>query len=158
MYDVDKLKTPEECRTVLERAKTKGLDDVYRAVFRRYCRLAQVGSDDPSDPIVREFAKVLAAYEQILTEKNKRTTRASRTRQKIERKGVAASLIDWTHAAKETPGFNALVSAGLSELIGEYLVTKFAERFAPETVSLARARLIAHGASPFEAKAPDAEA
>jgi hypothetical protein len=39
MYDVAKLKTPEDCRTVLQRAREKNLRDVYNAVFRRFCEL-----------------------------------------------------------------------------------------------------------------------
>jgi len=39
MCDVSKLKMPEECRTVMQRARDKGLDDTYNLVFRRYCEL-----------------------------------------------------------------------------------------------------------------------
>ena len=68
MYDVAKLRTAEECRTVMERAKARGLDDVYQQVFRRYCALVGTVHDDPSDPLVADFYKTLAAYEQLLTE------------------------------------------------------------------------------------------
>ena len=55
MYDVSKLKTPEDCRTVLQRAREKNLSDVYNAVFRRFCELVGTENDDPSDPLVRDF-------------------------------------------------------------------------------------------------------
>ncbi len=74
MYDPAKLKTPADCRIVMERARERGLDDVYSAVFRRLCELSGLAHDDPNDPMVRDFYRVLAAYEQLLTEKNKRTT------------------------------------------------------------------------------------
>lgn len=72
MYDVRKLKTAEECRRVLERAKTRGMDDVMRQVFRRLCELVGNEHDDPEDPLVRDFYEALAAYEQLLTEKMER--------------------------------------------------------------------------------------
>ena len=97
MYDVDKLRTPEECRTVMQRARDRNMSDVYNAAFRRLCStLVGNANDDPSDPLVADFYKTLAAYEQLLTEKNNRNTAASRTRQKIANKGIHQSLIEWT--------------------------------------------------------------
>ncbi len=119
MYDVSKLKTPKECRIVMQRARDKGLDDIYELVFRRYCELVGRENDDPSDPLVRDFYETLAAYEQLLTEKNGRTTRASRTRQKIANKGVYQSLVEWTRGKTETYGFTLLVEKGLPEYTGE---------------------------------------
>jgi hypothetical protein len=80
MYDIDKLKTPQECRTVMQRAQHRNLPDVYNSAFRRLCALVGNEHDDASDPLVADFYKTLAAYEQLLTEKNNRTTAASRTR------------------------------------------------------------------------------
>jgi hypothetical protein len=51
-YDIDKaLKTPEQCRVVMERALAQGNRDLYAAVFRRFCKLSGAGHDDPSDPL-----------------------------------------------------------------------------------------------------------
>jgi hypothetical protein len=93
MYDVSKLTNVDECRTVMARAKQRGMQDVDAAVFKRYCALVGNANDDPSDPLVRDFYETLAAYEQLLTEKNGSTTIASRTRQKIANKGVHQCLI-----------------------------------------------------------------
>jgi hypothetical protein len=109
-----------------------------------------VGSenDDPADPLVRDFYETLAAYEQLLTEKNGRNTAASRTRQKITNKGVHQSLIEWTRGKAETNGFILLVEAGLPEFTGEYLVTKYENRFPHDVVTLARERLLKHKIEP----------
>jgi hypothetical protein len=94
MYDISKRKTPEDCRIVMQRARDRGISDVYNGAFKRFCELVGAANDDPSDPLVCDFYKTLAAYEQLLTEKNKRNTPASRTRQKIDNKGVHQSLIE----------------------------------------------------------------
>ena len=141
MYDVSKLKTPEDCRIVMQRAQERGHEDFYKKVFRRYCELAGSAHEDPSDPLIRDFYETLAAYEQLLTEKNGRTTPASRTRQKIANKGVHQSLVEWTRGKIETNGFKLLVGKGLAEYTGEYLVVKFQDRFPPDVVDLARKRL-----------------
>ena len=144
MYDVTKLKTVADCRLVMQRARQQNVPDVYDAVFRRMCQLVGSENDDPGDPLVRDFYETLAAYEQLLTEKNGRTQPAHRTRQKIANKGVYESLVEWTRGKAETDGFRILVEAGLPEYTGEYLVARYAKRFPADVVSLARERLGAH--------------
>ena len=145
MYDVSKLRTPQDCRTVMQRARERNLPEVYNAAFRRLCTLVGSQHDDPSDPLVRDVYEMLAAYEQLLTEKHGRKTAASRTRQKIANKGVHQSVIEWTRGRVETNGFKTLVDAGLHEYTGEYLVVRYSDRFPEDVVALARSRLAAHG-------------
>ena len=144
MYDASKLKTVAECRIVLDRARAQKRNDVYAAVFHRMCQLVGSENDDPDDPLVRDFYETLAAYEQLLTEKNGRNTIATRTRQKLENKGVHLSLVEWTRGKIETNGFTLLIDAGMPEYTGEYLVTRYATRFPPDVVQLARERLASH--------------
>ena len=144
MYDVSKLKTVEDCRTVMQRARDKGLEEIYQLVFHRYCELVGTENDDPSDPMVQDFYETLAAYEQLLTEKNGTTTIASRTRQKIANKGVYQSLVEWTRGKTETNGFTLLVEKGFPEYTGEYLVARYADRFPADVVELASKRLSKH--------------
>jgi hypothetical protein len=99
VYDVAKLKSLAECRTVMQRAREHNMPQVYEAVFRRMCQLVGSANDDPNDRLVRDFHETLAAYEQLLTEKNGQSTSASRTRQKIANKGVYQSLVEWTCGA-----------------------------------------------------------
>ena len=107
-YDVGMLKTVAECRTVMKRAKEHGKDHVYVAVFRRQCALVSYQNDDHADPLIRDFQETLAAYEQLLSEKNGRNQAARRTRQKIADKGVHQSLIEWTRGKLETNGLKLL--------------------------------------------------
>ena len=144
MYDVSKLKTRDDCRTVLKRARERDLPDVYKAVFRRLCEIEGSVYEDPDDPLIRDFYETLAAYEQLLTEKNGRNTPAQRTRRKIANKGVHQSLIEWTRGNVETNGFKLLIGAGLPEYTGEYLVARYSSRFPPDVVILARERLAKH--------------
>lgn len=123
-YDVAKLKSISSCRTVMERARPRNLPEVYNAVFRRMCQLVGSQNDGPTDPLVRNFFETLAAYEQLLTEKNGRSQLAHRTRQKISNKGVHQSLIKWTRGKAVTEGFKLLVGAGLPEFTDEYLVVR----------------------------------
>jgi hypothetical protein len=141
MYDVKKLKTLADCRTVMKRTRERNMLKEYDAVFRRMCELVGFENDDPNDPLVRDFFETVAAYEQLLTEKHGRTTSATRTRRKISNKGVVQSLIEWTRGKAETSGFKLLVEAGHPEYTGEYLVARYADRFPADVVALAHERL-----------------
>lgn len=81
MYCVEAPKTAAECRTVLARLKARGLVSEYNVVFRRLCMLSGNAMSDLGDPLVADFYAMLAAYEQLLSEKNGRNQPASRTRQ-----------------------------------------------------------------------------
>ena len=74
-------------RNLMANAKRLERDDVYWLAFKRLCSLEGMAFDDPLE---RDFYDVLNAYEELLTEKNGRTTKASRTRQKLKNKGVSS--------------------------------------------------------------------
>lgn len=129
---------PKQLQTLMKNAKQQGRDDIYYEAFRRRCELIGLNYDDPLE---RDFHSMLTAYEELLTQKNQRRTAASRTRLKLKNKGVVQCLEDWARAHTETAGFETLVGAGLIELTGEYLVTKYPERFTAEAVQRAKERL-----------------
>lgn len=128
-------------RNLMENARRLDRNDVYWQAFRRLCSLEGMNCDDPLE---RAFYDVLNAYEELLTEKHGRTTKAMRTRQKLANKGVAQCLIDWALGAP-TDGFRLLIDNGLPELTAEYLLVKFESRFPRKAVDAARIRLMDAG-------------
>jgi hypothetical protein len=142
MYDLEKgLQTPEQCQTVMKRALARGNHDLYAAAFRRFCKLSGAAHDDPSDPLVRAVYEAIAAYEQTLEEKHDKKVRATRTRQKIAKKGVYQSLLEWSRLRGNRPGFHSLIQAGLPEFTFEAVVVRFADRFPPDVVASCRETL-----------------
>ncbi len=128
-------------RNLMQNARRLDRDDIYWQAFRRLCSLEGMIYDDPLE---RDFYDVLNAYEELLTLKHGRTTKASRTRQKLANKGVEQCLIDWAVGAP-TDGFKLLIEKGLPELTAEYLVVKYEKRFPQRAVEAARRRLTDHG-------------
>lgn len=63
-----------DLRNVMANAKRLERDDVWREAFLRLCELEGM---DQTDPLHRDFYEVLAAYEELLTEKNGRKTLTS---------------------------------------------------------------------------------
>ena len=125
-------------RNLMENAKRHKRDDIWQQAFRRLCELE---GQNQSDPLDRDFYATLRAYEELLTRKNGRTTRANRTRQKLRNKGVIQCLEDWAVSSAPTEGFNLLVESGMPELTGEFLVIKYADRFSQDAVAAAKTRL-----------------
>ena len=138
---IARLSDPKALQSLMGNARRLGREDVYWKAFRRLCSLEGMSYDDPLE---REFYDVLNAYEGLLTEKNGRTTKATRTRQKLANKGVEQCLIDWALGAT-TDGFRLLVDKGLPELTAEYLVIKYETRFPGNAVDAARKRLGEYG-------------
>lgn len=140
---IAQLADRDALRNLMENARRLNRDDVYWQAFRRLCSLEGMQYDDPLE---RDFYDVLNAYEELLTLKHGRTTKAARTRQKLANKGVEQCLIDWA-LGPPTDGFKLLIDNGLPELTAEYLVVKYDKRFPRNAVESARKRLPDHGVS-----------
>jgi hypothetical protein len=128
----------KDLRQVMVNAKRAKREDVYWEAFRRVCELEGMNH---ADPLERDFNATLTAYEELLSEKTGKRTRASGTRTKLRNKGVVGCLEDWAMSTQPTEGFKTLVEHGYIDLTGEFLVTKYADRFSPEAVGRAKARL-----------------
>ena len=129
---------PEHLRTLMQNAKRMGREDIWREAFDQLCSLEGATQTEPLD---RAFYSTLAAYEQLLTQKNRRATRASRTRLKLKGKGVVACLEDWAKSKEAPESFELLVANGMVEMTGEQLVLTYPDKFSPEAVAGATARL-----------------
>jgi len=127
-----------DLRTLMVNAKRLGRDDIWSDALRRLCVLE---GDGQTDPLQRGFYEVLAAHEQLLSEKNARATRATSIRLKAKNKGVVHCLEEWATSKAPSEGYEILVAKGLSELTGEHLVLKYAEQFSPRAVAAAKARV-----------------
>jgi hypothetical protein len=137
--DIDITKIDADgLRQLMANARRLCRTDIYWKAFGQLCALQGMSK---SDPLHRDFAQTLAAYEELLTDKNGRTTRASRTRQKLARRGVEQSLEDWALAVQPTAGFALLMDNDLEHLTGEHLVIKYSDLFSVEAVKRARARI-----------------
>jgi hypothetical protein len=145
MKPVNSYTSVTDLKKLMINAKRQGREDVYIEALQRRCELEGV---DYTDPVEREFAGVLVACEEFLTQRNGKTTVASYTRRKMRDKGVIQCLEDWATATNETDGFQALISKRLTHLTGEHIVLKYPDRFSDEAVEGARRRLAIHDALP----------
>src|SRR5262249_8523481 len=75
-FDPKQLKTQADALQYMKNAERLGREDLRLAGFRRYCELAGVES---AEELLSDVWKAIAAFELLMTERNGKTTRASRT-------------------------------------------------------------------------------
>ncbi|MCA6107526.1 hypothetical protein [Bradyrhizobium cenepequi] len=132
-WDRDKL------RNWMANAKRHNRNDIYQAAFRQLCRIEGRNIDDPLEA---EFAIVMRALEEALSEESGTTKRLNRTRQKLNRVGVRQTLADLAMKPTPSTGFLKLVEFGMAaELSAEALILKYEGEFVPAVVSAAKKRL-----------------
>ncbi len=135
-WDKDKL------RNWMANAKRINRLDVYEDAFRQLCRVEGRNIDDPLEA---EFAMVMRALEEALTEESGRTKRLSRTRQKLGRVGVRKTLADLALKHQPSLGFKKLLEFNMADMSAEALVLKYAKEFDDAVVAAARQRLTEYG-------------
>lgn len=145
-HDLSRLADRESLRRFMEYQKDRD-PEAWRAGFARLCELEAEGSDDPQDPLVKDFWRAVAALEEVRYQTHGKRVLAARTRQKVARDGVVATVAALAARPTPTPGFHYLVKERLFDHTAEFLTLKYADRFSKEVRSAARMKLEAIGLS-----------
>jgi hypothetical protein len=140
MYEIiQKLKTPEECMQLANNVRDTN-PDLAREALRRAVEL-RAASHSIKSTVELELWKALYAYEEVLSEKNKRRTRATRTRQMVARYGIIGAVERIVNRKIEAMGYKVLVERGLIDLTFEAVIVRHPDKFRQEVVARAKERL-----------------
>ena len=137
---VKKLKTPADCEKFAKNAKALGHGDLVLQANRRAIGLRAEAYGAATDA-ERECLEAIYAYEEILSEKNGRRTRASRTWQAIKVRGILAAVERIVDRPDGTAGFTALQEVGLENFAFEAVVLKHKDLFSQSAVKRSRERM-----------------
>jgi len=137
---IDKLKTPEACERFAKNAEDHGKPELARSAIQRAVELkaSKYGSQSQAET---ECLQAIYAYERILTAKNDRTTRASRTWQMIDRLGIIPAVDRLVSKPQETVGFASLHEMGLEKYAFEAVVLRYPELFSDGAIERSKSRL-----------------
>lgn len=137
---VAKLKSPEDCLRFEGNANKLDRPDLAKEARNRALELQaeRYGAETQAE---RECLQAVYAYERVLTEKNGRNTRASRTWPMIERRGVIAAVESIVTRERPTIGFDALAANGLDEHAFEAVVLRHPQHFSEAAVQTSKKRL-----------------
>jgi len=122
----DTVSDPKLLRNLMQNADKAGMHDL---VLKCQIRIAQLAGQKFDDKLEREFWIAVTTAEELATQKNGRTTRLARTRQKAKRVGAIQCLVDWASDPQTTQGFAILINGGHAELTGEAIVVRHADNF-----------------------------
>jgi hypothetical protein len=141
-FDPAKLKTQAEALQFMKNAERLGRRDLYQTAFRRYCELSGVAGNAD---VLRDVLRAISAFELLMTERNGKTTRASRTRQKLGRDGPIKLVADLAQKPTPSEGFVTLVENGMADLTFEYIAIRHPDQFGEDVIAAAKRRLASAG-------------
>jgi len=142
---IPSLDDPTRLRNLIANARRHGSTAVERAAFARLC---EIQPEAEPGTVAHDVWKSIHALEEMLTDQKGRTTRLSRTRQKIGRDGEAKTVADLVARSEPSDGFHQLVELGHPGLLFEAVVLRHPNAFAGEIVHAARVRLSEWGIDP----------
>jgi hypothetical protein len=134
------LKTPEECEQFAINVEERGKRELAVAARRRAVEL-RAAAHGASTAAEREALEAVYAYERVLSSRHGRKTRASRTWQMIERRGIIPAVEHVVTRTAESTGYTALVQMGMQDKAFESVVLRHPDVFSPDAVRRSKERL-----------------
>jgi len=137
---VKKIKTPEECEVFAKNALERNRPDLASEAKRRAVELRAelYGAKSEAE---NEALQAIYAYEEVLTKKNGKRTKASRTWQMIKRHGIIETVERAVNRKTETQGYTALVEMGLEDFAFEAVILRHPDLFSDDAVAKSKERL-----------------
>src|SRR3972149_2386860 len=137
---VKKLKTPDDCERFAKNAVERGRPDLVQEARKRAVEL-RAESYGAKSQAERECLEAVYAYEEILSAKNGKKTKASRTWQMIKKHGILPAVERAVNRPQETAGYTALLEMGLEDFAFEAVVVKYPDLFSKEAVTRCKERI-----------------
>jgi hypothetical protein len=136
---LDRLTTAEECESLANNVQKSNPALATEARRRAVeLRAAKHGAKTVAE---QEALRSVYAYEEGLSKKRGRRTRASRTWQMIDRHGIIGAVERAVNRKEETTGYTLLREMGRDDFAFEVLVVRYPNLFSPEAVTRSQARI-----------------
>lgn len=136
-----RLRTPEDCESFAKNVAAKhpplALEARRRAVE---LRAQSFGAKSDAE---REALQAVYAYEEVLSKRNGKKTRASRTWQMINAHGIIEAVQRAVCRKEETMGYTALLEVGMQDFAFECVVLRHPTLFSPEAIQISSSRIAA---------------
>jgi len=137
---IAKLKTPDDCVIFAKNASRRGRYDLAKAAKKKELQLKAAIYGAKTDAEIEAVAAVFA-YEEVLSRKNGKPTRASRTWPMIEKYGIITAVERAVNRSDVTMGYKALEEIGLEEFAFEAVILRHPELFSEEAVMISKRRM-----------------
>ena len=138
---IKRLDTPEKCEIFARNALERERPDLALEALRRAVEI-RAEKHNARTQSEKEALQAVYAYEELLTKKNGRRTRASRTWQMISRHGIIEAVERAVKRPTVTQGYTMLVEMGLQEHAFEAVILRHPEVFSDEAIQISQQRLV----------------
>jgi hypothetical protein len=137
---VKNLKTPEQCAIFARNATERDRPDLADEARIRAVQIRAEAYGAQTDAEI-EAIQAIYAYEEVLTQKNGKRTRASRIWPTIKRHGIIGAVEKAVNREAETQDYTALVEMGLKDFAFEAVILRYPDVFSDEAVECSKKRL-----------------
>ena len=137
---VKKLKTSKQCEIFEKNALDRDRADLAADARLRSIELGAESHDAQTDA-QREALQAIYAYEAVLSKKNGKKTRASRTWPMVKRHGIIHAVERAVNRPTETQGYKALVEMDLQQFAFEAVILRHREEFSESAVKISEERM-----------------
>lgn len=137
---IKRLDTVKKCENFAKNAAERGRPDLAQEALQRAVEL-RADKHKATTAAEKEALQAIYAYEELLTNKNGRRTRATRTWQMIDRHGILEAVERAVNRPVETQGYTMLKVMGLEEYAFEAVILRHPEVFSEKAIQVSRERL-----------------
>lgn len=137
---VKKLSSPEECAIFAKNCIERGRPDLAEQAKVKSVQLRAEAHGAESEA-EKEALEAVYAYEEVLSLKNGKKTRAGRTWQMINRHGILGAVERAVNRPVETQGYLALTEMGLEDYAFEVVILRYPNLFSSEAVEISKERM-----------------
>lgn len=134
------LQTPEECEQLAVNVEARGKPELALEARRLAIEL-RAAAHGAKTAAEREALEAVYAYERAMSALKDKKTRASRTWQMIERRGIIQAVEVVVSRSTESAGYTTLVKMGLEKMAFEAVVLRHPDVFSAEAVARSKQRL-----------------
>ena len=136
---LDRLTTAEECESLANNVQKSNPALATEARRRAVeLRAAKHGAKTVAE---QEALRSVYAYEEGLSKKRGRRTRAARTWQMIDHHGIIGAVERAVNRKEETTGYTLLREMGMDDFAFEVVVVRYPDLFSAEAVTRSQARI-----------------
>ena len=137
---IKNLKTTKDCEVFAKNATDRNHPELAIQARQQAVKLRadQYGAKSQAE---RDCLEAVCAYEEVLTAKNNRRTKASRTWQMIQRHGIIGAVERAVNRDAETVGYLSLRDIGLESYAFEAVVLRYRDLFSEEALHHAQSRV-----------------
>jgi hypothetical protein len=137
---VKKLDTPEKCVIFAKNCIEHDREDLAQEAKARAVQLRAEAHGAETDA-EREALEAVFAYEEVLSAKNGKKTRAGRTWQMIKSHGIIGAVERAVNRPTETQGYIALIEMGLEDYAFENVILRYPSFFSEQAIDISRKRI-----------------